>query len=276
MIPPSDFLVRFWGARGSIPCSGADSDRYGGDTACVEVRCGDRLLIFDAGSGLRCLGRLLAESACISGDIFLTHTHLDHIIGFPFFRPAYYRDNAFRVWAGHLLPTDDVKSVICRPHAGTVFPRSGREDAGGCQLSQLPRGRRPGTSARDPHTHSTSKPSQPRDGLPHRFCRKISLLRHRHRAPQRRDETILDLIDGADIVIYDAQYSDEEYPSFRGFGHSTWEEGVRLVEAAGAGILVAFHHDPDHDDVFLERVEKALAEARPGSMVARTGLVLHP
>jgi phosphoribosyl 1,2-cyclic phosphodiesterase len=92
--------------------------------------------------------------------------------------------------------------------------------------------------------------------------------------PRRRDRTILDLIAGADVVVYDATYTDGEYDRFRGWGHSTWEEGVRLCEAAGAGRLVAFHHDPDHDDATLDAIAAALERRRPGSLVAYEGLVI--
>lgn len=276
MIAPNDFLVRFWGARGSIPCSGANNNRYGGDTACVELRCGERLLIFDAGSGLRSLGRSLVDSASVSADIFLTHSHLDHVIGFPFFQPAYVRENAFRVWAGHLLPTDDVKSVICRLMRAPLFPVpvdtmraqiSFHDFHAGDVLEPVP-----GVRLRTGPLNHPNRATGYRVDFGDRSVCYVTDTEHRI---GELDRAVMELIDRADVVIYDAQYTDEEYPSFRGFGHSTWQEGLRLVEAAGAGTLVAFHHDPDHDDVFLERVEKALTEARPGSMVARTGLVLR-
>src|SRR5215813_11019971 len=96
--------VRFWGVRGSVPCPGPETARYGGNTACVEVRCGDRLLVFDAGSGLRSLGSSLCEkTAGVQADIFLSHCHIDHIAGLPFFAPAYRPASRLRVWAGNLL-----------------------------------------------------------------------------------------------------------------------------------------------------------------------------
>ena len=94
--------------------------------------------------------------------------------------------------------------------------------------------------------------------------------------PGRPDDTILDLIEGADIVIYDSTYTDAEYPNFVGWGHSTWQEGVRLAEAAGVRTFVAFHHDPNHDDAAMDAIAQALGAARPGSIVAREGMVLRP
>ena len=101
----SDLIIRFWGVRGSIPSPGPDTARYGGNTSCVEIRCGRRLLIFDAGSGLRPLGEALAATGkAVDLDLFCSHAHLDHIVGVPFFVPAYSAKNRIRFWAGHLKP----------------------------------------------------------------------------------------------------------------------------------------------------------------------------
>jgi len=94
--------------------------------------------------------------------------------------------------------------------------------------------------------------------------------------PGQRDPHILKLIDRADIMIYDASYTDEEYPAHRNWGHSTWQEGVRLADEAGVKTLVIFHHDPGHDDDFMDRIAGDAALARPGTIVAQEGLVLHP
>ena len=94
--------------------------------------------------------------------------------------------------------------------------------------------------------------------------------------PGTPDANVLGLIAGADIVIYDSTYTDDEYPRFKGWGHSTWQEGVRLCDAAKAGRLVIFHHDPAHDDAFMDRIAADAARARPGTVVAREGLILTP
>ena len=110
----SDFSVRFWGVRGSIATSDAGTLRYGGNTSSLEVRCGDRLLLFDAGTGIRYLGNsLCASGAPVDADLFLTHTHFDHISGIPFFVPFFVPGNQFRMWAGHLLPEQNIRAVLC-------------------------------------------------------------------------------------------------------------------------------------------------------------------
>jgi len=94
--------------------------------------------------------------------------------------------------------------------------------------------------------------------------------------PGQLDENILGLIDCADVFIYDSSYTDEEYPSFAGYGHSTWEEGVRLACAAGVKQFVAFHHDPSHDDKMMDKIARDLESVMPRAIVAREGMVLRP
>ena len=108
------FRLKFWGTRGSIPCPGPDTIKYGGNTTCFEVTCGSRRIIIDAGSGIRALGQkiMLEEGNLLDADIFLTHTHMDHIQGLPFFAPLYNPKNNIRLHAGHLKPPCDLQSLI--------------------------------------------------------------------------------------------------------------------------------------------------------------------
>ena len=117
--------VRFWGVRGSIACPGPDTVRYGGNTSCVEIRCGGELLIMDGGPGLRELGRDLLKNGPINADLFYTHTHFDHICGLPFFGPAYVHGNMIRLWAGHLLPDNGIEDVLCGMMMAPLFPVPG-------------------------------------------------------------------------------------------------------------------------------------------------------
>jgi phosphoribosyl 1,2-cyclic phosphodiesterase len=118
-----DFTVRFWGVRGSIACPGHATARYGGNTACIEVRCGEHLLVFDGGSGLRKLGEeLLRGGYPRDFDLFYTHTHLDHVHGLPFFAPCYDARNNIRIWAGHLKPYSGIEEVLGKMMAPPLFP----------------------------------------------------------------------------------------------------------------------------------------------------------
>ena len=272
-----DFLVRFWGVRGSIACPGPETVRYGGNTACVEMRCGGHILIFDAGTGLRPLGLALMAEAPLDADLFLSHTHLDHIVGLPFFQPLFCPENRIRLWSGHLAPEHGLRDVICKMMTAPLFPvpvelleaAAGYNDFA-CGATLTPK---PGVVLR------TAALNHPDCACGYRVEYKGKSVCYvtdtEHRAGGL-DETILGLIAGADLVIYDSTYTDEEYPAFAGWGHSTWQEGVRLCDAAGVGTLVLFHHDPTHDDAVMDEIAAAAEAARPGTLVAREGCVLTP
>ena len=117
-----DFFVRFWGVRGSIACSGPETVRYGGNTSCLEVRCGPHLLLFDCGTGARYLAKHLAQEAPLDTHLFLTHTHFDHICGMPFFGPLFDKRNRFQVWAGHLGAGMTIKHALSELMMAPLFP----------------------------------------------------------------------------------------------------------------------------------------------------------
>src|SRR3954449_7824490 len=115
--------VRFWGVRGSIDCPGPRTARYGGNTPGLEIRCGEQILVFDGGTGIRALGNsLIAAGDAIDTDIFLTHCHLDHVSGLPFFAPFFVAGHRVRLWAGNLLPTYDVEEVVRKMMSPPLFP----------------------------------------------------------------------------------------------------------------------------------------------------------
>jgi len=271
----SSFSVKFWGVRGSIACPGDSHRRYGGDTSCLEVRCGPHLLIFDAGTGLRRLGEALAEEAGMGVDLFLTHTHFDHITGLPFFAPMYDPKNRIRLWAGHLQPELTLHETISKFMQAPLFPVPPAVFS--CKLSfhDFLAGEtlavRPGVQLR------TAALNHPNGATGYRIefaGRSICYITDTEHVEGKPDANILALIENADIVIYDSTYTDEEFPNYRSWGHSTWQEGVRLCEQAKVGRLVIFHHDPGHDDNFMDQVAAAAEASRPGTLVAREDMVL--
>jgi phosphoribosyl 1,2-cyclic phosphodiesterase len=273
------FWLRFWGVRGTVPCPGDGTLRYGGNTSCLEVRCGEHLLIFDAGTGIRLLGNELVKSGrALTSHVFLTHTHMDHVHGLPFFRPAYSAANRFQFWNGHLKRQNrTLQEVLCMMMQKPFFPVPldilhaciGFHDFdAGETLDPLP-----GIRLR------TAPLNHPGGATGYRIesgGRSICYVTDTEHQEGRLDDNVLGLIEKADIVIYDATYTDEEYPRYRGWGHSTWQQGVRLCREAGVGRLVTFHHDPDHDDATLDQIGLELADALPGSVVAREGMRLEP
>lgn len=277
MSDSTDFYVKFWGVRGSIACPGPRTVRYGGNTSCLEIRCGERLLIFDAGTGLRDLGNHLIGNGPVDAELYLTHTHFDHICGLPFFAPIYAAGNKIRLAAGHLLPDTDLRRVLMEMMIAPLFPIPPSAFKAEVDFHDFSAG--DVLSPGDGITIRTAPLNHPNRATGYRVDyagRSICYVTDTEHEEGKRDQNILGLIHGADMVIYDATYSDEEYSRYRGYGHSTWQEGVRLVEAAAAKTLVIFHHDPNHDDDQMDRITVAAEKTRPGTVVAREGMVLAP
>ena len=264
--------VTFWGVRGSISCSGPEYVRYGGNTSCLEVVAADRHIIFDAGSGIRPLGLELSRSGKpLDLDIFFTHTHLDHIAGLTFFAPMFSPQNTIRMWAGHLQPRLQLVDVIhalmqapLYPVSLDIFTASVSYNDFVCSDTLHPA---PGVCLRSTPLNHPNGASGYRVECGGKSICYITDTEHREGG---RDEGIVELCRGADLMIYDSTYTDAEFPKFKGWGHSTWQEGVRLADAAEVGTLAIFHHDPNHDDEFMDTVAREAAVLRPGT--ARSGL----
>ncbi|MGF7162087.1 phosphoribosyl 1,2-cyclic phosphodiesterase [Rhodoligotrophos appendicifer] len=269
------FQVKFWGVRGSIACAGGAYDTYGGNTPCVEMLLGDHVLIFDAGSGARQLGSQLLKEGVKSFDLFFSHCHYDHIEGIPFFDPLYVPTEQITVWSGHHVDggstLDMLKSFMQAPFfpVGPEVFRAKldyRNFNAGEVLEPAPGIRIETTRLR--HCNGSI-------GFRIEYAGKsVCYVTDTEHHQDKLDTDIVSLIQDADIVIYDAMYTPEEYPTFKGFGHSTWEEGVALCRTAKAKKLVLFHHNPRHDDKKLAEIEAAAAAALPGTIAAREGLVL--
>jgi phosphoribosyl 1,2-cyclic phosphodiesterase len=275
--PDVKFSVRFWGVRGSIASPGPRTARYGGNTSSLEVRCGERLLLFDAGTGIRTLGKAL-EGGRLDADLFFTHTHFDHVCGLPFFRPFFEPGNRFRLWAGHLdgkgMP---LKRVLSEFMMSPLFPVPPEIFHASIEYRDFRAG---DTLAPAPGIAVKTAPLNHPDGatgyrVEYRG-RSLCYLTDTEHVPGKPDRNVLALMAGADLVIYDCMYTDEEYPRFAGWGHSTWQEAVRLCREARARRLAVFHHDPDHDDDMLDGIAREVEKALPGSVVASEGLVLEP
>jgi len=271
-----DFTVRFWGVRGSIPCPGSGTVRYGGNTTCIEVRCGDHLIVFDAGTGIRGLGIDLIRLAPVDFDLFFTHTHWDHVAGLPFFAPAYDPRNTIRMWAGHLEDGRTLKDVLLNLMMVPLFPVPLHGLKAGIAFNDYACG-----TAFAPHPGvvvRTGWLNHPNRAVGYRVeygGRAFALITDTEHFPDRMDENVLDLARDAAFMVYDSMYADETYPRYVGWGHSTWQEAIRVGEAANVKQVVLFHHDPAHDDDAMDRIADAADRMRAGTLVAREGMVLH-
>ncbi|HCX15114.1 MAG TPA: MBL fold metallo-hydrolase [Rhodospirillaceae bacterium] len=269
--------VKFWGVRGSIACPSPEHVVYGGNTSCLEVFAGEHRIVLDAGTGIRNLSRDFIQDGVKKGILLLTHTHWDHINGFPFFGPAFMANNQFTVYAGHLSKAGGVESVLASQMSNPTFPvplealqaNMAYEDfeagyswkmSGGVKIKTAPL-------------------NHPNGATGYRIeygGRSLCYVTDTEHVVGKLDENVLGLIEGADLVIYDSTYTDEEFPSKIGWGHSTWQEGIRLCKAADVRSLAIFHHDPDHEDDFMRKLELEARSVWSGTIVAREKMILSP
>jgi phosphoribosyl 1,2-cyclic phosphodiesterase len=268
--------VRFWGVRGSIPCPGPDTLRYGGNTSCVEVRCSDQVLIFDAGTGLRQLGAaLMSEGKLADTDIFLSHCHIDHLFGLPFFLPLHAEGYRIRIWAGNLKPKGGIEDAVRKMMSHPLFPVEIDIAKSNVEFRDFRAGEtlepRPGVTLRTAPLHHPGGASGYRLEFGGRAVAYITDTEMANGA----EPAMLALAKDAELVIIDSTYSDAELPSHAGWGHSSWQQCVRLADAAGAKKLCLFHHDPDHDDDAMDAIAKVAAAARQGTIVAKEGMCIE-
>jgi phosphoribosyl 1,2-cyclic phosphodiesterase len=273
--------VRFWGTRGSIPSPGLATARYGGNTPCVELRTGEgRLVILDAGTGIRELGRSLMERArgdAVAGDIFLTHAHWDHIQGIPFFAPLFHRGNHFTIWGSRSLQTS-IDRVVRDQMSPVVFPVSFEELQARIDFQELSEERRAGSG----YEVAAMAVRHPGGALGYRFTdgngsgrglvyvsdNELSTSA-RYDDPPGWRERLVAFTRGAAVLVHDTMYTAEEYAGFVGWGHSTYEDAVELALEAKVERLVLFHHHPERTDDAVDRcVEscRALVAARGGRL----------
>lgn len=270
-------IVRFWGTRGGVACPGPSTIKYGGNTACVEVRCGDRTVIFDGGTGIRSLGNdLIAKNSTGDTDIFFSHFHLDHIGGFPFFAPCYSPTSRLRIWGGLLENGWTAERALGTIIESPFFPLRIDEFKATIDFHNFS----PGETLQ-PHADmklQTAMLNHPGGSVGYRLefaGQSVAYITDTEHQPGELDPNVLELIRDADLMIYDGNYTDEEFLSHVGWGHSTWQHGVRLANAAGVKTLAIFHHDPGHYDTLLDAISLDAQAARPGTIIAREGLTLH-
>ncbi|MEO6951141.1 MAG: MBL fold metallo-hydrolase [Polyangia bacterium] len=273
--------VRFWGVRGSIAAAGGETAGVGGNTSCVEVRGPNgELVILDAGTGLRGLGAaLLARKEPVDAHLLVSHLHWDHIQGFPFFGPAFVPTTKLAVYGPErcIGPAGDLRRAFETQMKAPHFPVGLEAMRAKLSFRAVPAGLEWNVGALMIRAGAAKHPN---GCLAYRIEHDghsiVYATDTEHDAASGHvDPSLMELARGADLLIYDAQYTRAEYEGGRqGWGHSTADEGIRLADAAGVGQLVLFHHDPSHDDQEVARIEREAAVMRPGTLAAREGLSL--
>ena len=291
--------IKFWGVRGSVPVPGKETLFFGGNTTCIEVRTDEgKLIIFDAGTGIRALGWELLKLEFGRGEgeahILFTHTHWDHIQGFPFFMPAYIggkKDPNNPKSVGnklHLYGASDVDDRLEATLRGQMehfyFPVA--LDNLIAEISFHPLQGKVITAGKTQIT--ARRLIHPNGVLGYRLQEGnktvVIATDCEHPTDGSLDANLMELAQGADLMIYDAQYTPQEYnpqqhggegPSKIGWGHSTPQEGVRVAKTAGVKRLVLTHHDPLHNDDFVRSMEQMAQELFPNSQAAYEGLLIE-
>ncbi len=270
--------LKFWGVRGSTPTPERRNSRYGGNTPCLEIRLANgTVLILDCGSGLRGLGKSLLREfgdEPIVAYIFLTHFHWDHIQGIPFFIPFYRKGNSF-FFHSVSKKARELKHAVEGQMVTPYFPVDMSIMGAVRNFYDI------GTKPIDINGAiiSSAALNHPQGSVAYRIAADGGTLVYAtdtEPGSKVHDQNIRKIAAGADVLVYDAQYTWEQLVGEKqGWGHSSWVEGVKIAQEAGVGRLVLFHHDPDHDDAYLDSL---LAQARakfPETLAAAEGMVLE-
>lgn len=250
--------IKFWGVRGSIAVPGKSTEKFGGNTACVEISAGGELIICDAGTGIRALGKDLIRRYAdkpIVATILMSHIHWDHYFGLPFFKPLYERKNTFKI-CGPRLAGVDFKAMVENAIHPPYFPQAIAEDPSKIEFKTVDiKPFKIGVVDVIP-----IEVNHPGGSLGWRFdCGGKSIVHVSDNEPQDGEarKKIISWMRGADILIHDAQYSPEEYARHRGWGHSPYTYPLELAVEADVKKVILFHFDPDAgDDELRGRIKK--------------------
>jgi phosphoribosyl 1,2-cyclic phosphodiesterase len=273
--------VRFWGVRGTIPTPGPDTVRLGGNTSCLDVLTSDQqLIVLDAGSGIRRLGIALSEEYPhrIVGTILISHTHWDHIQGFPFFAPLVgpqSKQNRFVV-VGQKRVGQQLETVLAGQIIEPYLPFAFKELAADIHVKEVRGGEE--IVVGDDTIVRVEELRHPGGCLGFRIENNGVALAYCTDSSHEDDyltENVLKLARNADLLIHDAQYSLEQRKLYPDYGHSSWLEAAQVAIAANAKYLALFHFDPNASDDYMEAILARTREVFPNTMLSREGLVLN-
>lgn len=248
---------------------------FGGNTSCVSVEAGGQFIILDAGSGIHFLGRELMRRALPAATLLISHSHMDHILGYPFFAPAWRDSFHLKIMAGHRTGVGGIRPVFELMMSDPVFPVALTSMGKSAVFEDFQPG---ATFNLGPDVLVSTFPlNHPNGCMGYRIeaeGRVVSYITDTEHVVGQTDPNVAALMRDADLAIYDTTYTEAEFKDRVGWGHSTWQEGVRVARFSNAKRLALFHHDPSHDDAFMARIEAEAAATWPGAFAAREGTVI--
>ncbi|MBP1879799.1 MBL fold metallo-hydrolase [Agrobacterium rubi] len=271
-----EFRVKIWGARGTLPVSGEKFRKYGGNTICIEVRCGSHVLLFDAGSGLLPAGQALKAEGIGDVNMFFSHCHYDHIIGFPYFKPFFNRENDVRIWSGHLAGQKTTHEIIAEFMSPPWFP----VPLDVCCAQIVTKDFKAG-DVLDVHPDlniTTDMLNHPGNAIGYRIDwqgRSLAIITDTEHETGKLDKSVLKLIDNVDLFLYDASFTEAEMNTYRGYGHSSWQQAVLLAKHANAKSVGLIHHAPFRTDDELEAIEADAQKEFAGVFAAWDGQTIE-
>lgn len=275
--------LKFYGTRGSIPVCDAGFQQFGGNTTCLQITFTDtnRIAIIDAGTGLRNLGRDLRAIGHKQDQIVIafTHFHWDHIQGLPFFGPAYDPTQKITVLTlGKDQTVRNLREVFKVQMQSEYFPVQLDHMGAEFEFLQIADASKHFTGINSVETTVTAvRHSHPGGAYSFRIERqgKVLVICTDVEHGEAIDPRVVELARGADLLVHDGQYTAEELQRRRGWGHSSIDQALQVAEMAGAKRLAITHHDPEHDDQFLLRLETLCQERFPNTVLAREGLEIR-
>ncbi|MCL1811897.1 MAG: MBL fold metallo-hydrolase [Treponema sp.] len=301
--------VRIWGDRGSIPCPGINTVFYGGNTSCLEIRADEKLVIVDLGTGIKPLGDFLMandfkKKGCVDVDIFISHTHWDHIMGFPMFTPIFIPTTRMRIRGPVSYEDETLEQIIGAQLSYRYWPVRIDELSAHIEYAQI---KETSIELGDGLCVTTKYLNHPILCLGYRFEYKGNSIvtaydnepfrnlfptdpedpdydedaaREGEEAAKEENKKLLNFFQGADVLIHDTQYTAAEYKSHLGWGHSSYEHAINTANKAKVKKLVFFHHDPNRTDEQLKNLEYNYQKRIDGKtdmqiMMAREGLTIE-
>lgn len=268
--------VHFWGVRGSIPVSGERFLKFGGNTTCLVFEHEGEYIIIDGGTGLKAFGDSLAGQP-VKATLVFTHVHWDHIQGLPFFGPAFHPASQIRV-SGISRDGWEFKDILSLQMTPPTFPVSLEVLSGIKEISDLQVDR---SYQIGPFSLRALEQNHPDGVVVYRVeagGKSVVFATDVEHGGEGLDPNLIELCEGCDLIIHDAQYTNDEYygrsgPSRKGWGHSMWREAVELAELSSAKNLALFHHDPSRSDEGVEKIESEARELFSSTFASREGTV---